>query len=523
MYDVIIIGSGVSGVASALELSSAEIKLLMLDVGYEAHKSIINQNNLYKLKEEENTVNFLIGENFEYFNEEKQKLPSKLKAPYLSFVTKKSNFFSINQKNYNAITSYAKGGLANAWGNGLMRFSKSEFDDLPIGLDDLIPYYEKLEKEIGISGKNDDLIQFFGEINDLQEPLKRSKKTQIIYKRYEKRKEFLNKKGIFLGTPRIGVSDNDYGPRDKCKYDNLEFWQPNHKSLYSPSMTLDKLIYEDKLYYKNRIFVDSWRKVDGIIEVIAYHINTKEKFRFKTKKLILAAGTLNTSRIVLKSRKDYKTKLTFTDNPAIQLPIFFPTLIGDALETNCFGLTQLNLFYKSQILKENVIGAILEITSPLRNEFLDKFPFGLKDNINFIKYILPSMMACQVFLPSIEGLSAELTLLENGDIDIKGKENDIPKNIIKEAVNNLKKLGILTFENFAIKVSNGNGIHYGGTLPMSKYPVSPYQTTIFGELSEDKDIYIVDGSCLGKIPATNYSLSVMANSMRISKKVLETL
>jgi choline dehydrogenase-like flavoprotein len=519
MYDVIIIGSGASGVASALEFSSHNIKPLMLDVGYEASETIENDENLYKLKEKEQTSSFLIGKDFDYFKKEKQKLPSKLKSPYLDFVTKKPDSFSIKQNNYNVITSYAKGGLANAWGNGLMRFSKDEFDELPISLDDLIPYYEKLELEIGISGRNDDLVEFFGKCDPLQNPLDRSKKTKILYDRYLSRKDKLNKKGTFLGTPRIGVSNNDYDVRDKCKYDNLEFWQPNHKSLYSPSMTLDKLIAEDKLEYKNSIFVDRWEKVNGIIEVVGYHIDTKKEFRFKTKKLVLAAGTLNTSRIVLKSRKDYKTKLTFFDNPAIQLPIFFPTLIGDTLDIDSFGLIQLNLFYKSEILKKNAIGAVLEITSPMRNEFLDKFPFGIKDNIKFIKYVLPCMMACQVFLPSSKELSAKLSLEENGDIIINSKEDDIPQNLIDEATKKLQELGMMTFSNFAIKVSHGNGIHYGGTLPMSKNPTSAYQTTIDGELSQDKDIFIVDGSCFGYIPATNYSLSVMANAMRISKKI----
>jgi choline dehydrogenase-like flavoprotein len=519
MYDVIIIGSGASGVASALEFSHHNIKPLMLDVGYEAKKIIKNEDNLYNLKIKEQTSSFLIGDNLEYFNSDKQKLPSKLKSPYLHFVTKKPNFFSIKQNNYNAITSYAKGGLANAWGNGLMRFSKDEFSELPIDLEDLVLYYEKLESEVGISGLNDDLVEFFGKCNNLQNPLKRSTKTKILYDRYLSRKDKLNKKGTFLGTPRIGVSNNDYDVRDRCKYDNLEFWQPNHMSLYSPSMTLDKLIASDKLEYKNSIFVDRWEKVNGMIEVVGYHIDTKEEFKFKTKKLVLAAGTLNTSRIVLKSRKDYKTKLTFFDNPAIQLPIFFPTLIGNALETDSFGLIQLNLFYKSKILDKNAIGAILEITSPLRNEFLDKFPFGIKDNINFIKYVLPCMMACQVFLPSIKELSAKLSLEENGDIIIDSEKDDIPKNLISEATNKLKELGILTFESFAIKVSHGNGIHYGGTLPMSENPTSAYNTTIDGELSQDKDIFIVDGSCFGYIPATNYSLSVMANAMRVSHKI----
>ena len=242
MYEVIIVGTGASGVASALELSEHKIKSLIVDVGYTANEIIKDPKNLYEMKKERDCSDFLIGEKFRYFNEEKQKLPVKLKSPYFDFVTKKVDFFQIEQRNYNAITSFAKGGLANAWGNGLMRLSREEFKDLPIELDDLLPFYKKLESEIGISGRNDDLVRFFGESDNLQEPLIRSYKAEKIYTKYLKNKNKLNKQNIYLGTPRIGVSDNFYNGREVCQYDNLEFWQPNHKSLYTPAVTLNKLI-----------------------------------------------------------------------------------------------------------------------------------------------------------------------------------------------------------------------------------------------------------------------------------------
>lgn len=523
MYDVIIVGSGPSGVASALELSEHDIKPLILDVGYTAQKRIENTKNLYGMKADQNCTDFLVGKNFEYFTKDKQNLPAKLKSPYFDFVTKKQPFFEVQQKNYNAITSYAKGGLANAWGSGLMRFSSDEFSGLPITLEDLVPYYEKLEKEIGVSGKNDDLSLFFGYLDHLQEPLNSSKKTLKIYSKYNKNKKLLNKKNIFLGTPRIGVSQNKFDVRDKCKYDNLEFWQPNHSSLYTPSMTLDKLISQNLVDYKSGVFIDRWEKQGDTIKVIGFEVETKKEVAFITKKLILASGTLNTSRIVLKSRKDYETKLNFLDNPAIQFPIFFPSYIGQRLETESFGLTQLNLFYKSEILNKNVIGAIVELTSPLRNEFLDKFPFSFKSNIDCIKYMLPSMMAVQIFLPSDKRLAGKLSLKKDGNIEIVGNELNVDDELIAEATSKLTNIGLLTHKSLAVKISHGNGIHYGGTLPMNSNPLTPYETTIDGELAENKNIYIVDGSTFKVIPATNYSLSVMANSMRITQKMVKTL
>ena len=225
----------------------------------------------------------------------------------------------------------------------------------------------------------------------------------------------------------------------------------------------------------------------------------------------------------MKSKNDYNTNLNFLDNPAIQIPLFFPSMIGSKFETDSFGMGQLNLFYKSKILDKNIIGAILELTSPLRNEFLNKFPFSIKKNIDSIKNILPAMMAIQIFLPSDSKINAKLSLQKNGSILLDGSSQQIDDNLVDEAIKVLRALGLLTHRGFAVKVSHGNGIHYGGTLPMKKSPSSEFHTTINGELFKEEGVFIVDGSILEVIPSTNYSLTIMANSMRIVNNIIKGL
>ncbi|WP_333804608.1 hypothetical protein [Sulfurospirillum sp.] len=517
-YDIIIVGSGASASASALQLSHMGIKPLVIDVGLSPVHRIENQENLYTLKSLQDCSSFLVGNSLEYFNPEKQVLPAKLKSPYFQYVTDDPDFFKVSQTHYNVITSYAKGGLGVAWGNGLMRFSEEDFLELPITFEDIVPFYKTLESHIGISGENDDLSRFFGMLDTLQRPLKLSQKSQKIANYYSKNRTTLHEKNIFLGRPRIGVSDNTFHQRDRCSYDNLEFWQPDHTALYTPVMTLQELIVHDKIVYQGNCFVDHWVENEGKIEVVGYDITSKEEYRFKAKKIIIAAGVVNTARIVLKSRNDYTTKLRLTDNPAIQFPFFFPGHFGKPLEIDSFGLTQLSMIYKSKLLKKKIIGAFVEVTSPMRSEFFDKFPFPATDNLNFMKYILPGMMASQIFLPSDPEIFAELLLNRENNIDIIGTGHEIPQPLIHEAVEVLRSLGLLTLEGFAYRVSHGNGIHYGGTLPMSLNPTSPYETTVNGELPENKNVYIADGSTFKCIPATNYSLTLMANAMRIAQQ-----
>ena len=64
---------------------------------------------------------------------------------------------------------------------------------------------------------------------------------------------------------------------------------------------------------------------------------------FKCKKLLLAAGTINSAKIVLNSKKDFESKLSLKDNSLVQVPLIFPSFIGSRLEKDALSLTNLNV------------------------------------------------------------------------------------------------------------------------------------------------------------------------------------
>ena len=66
--------------------------------------------------------------------------------------------------------SYAQGGLANAWGAGVYEFDDKDLSGFPFKSSELRKYYDVLKREIGVSGRKDDLSEYFGETSNLQEP-----------------------------------------------------------------------------------------------------------------------------------------------------------------------------------------------------------------------------------------------------------------------------------------------------------------------------------------------------------------
>jgi len=72
---------------------------------------------------------------------------------------------------------------------------------------------------------------------------------------------------------------------------------------------------------------------------------------------------------------------------------------------------------------------------------------------------------------------------------------------------------------FFLKIPKvGSGVHYGGTIPMSKTPTQ-FESDIFGKPYGLLNIHAVDSTIFPSIPATPITFPIMANAYRIATEV----
>ncbi len=527
MFDVVIIGSGLSGVAAALGFAKKGIKPCLIDVGSKPGILPPITENFYEYRKTTDSSSLMLGDQLEGLHNLLNKdhhLPVKLTSPRMQFVVRGSQSFSPTiEKNYRLVQSFASGGLANAWGAGVYRYSKRDLSGFPVGAAELSPYYEELKQEMGISGSNDDLVTYFDHEEFLQQPLELSANAARLYEKYSRHKKKINREGIFFGRPRLAVLSEDLGERKACDYSNLEFWQPDLSYIYTPTLTLKKLIKEEKIIYKSGYLVKSWTREDENLIIYSEDIRDKTIVPFKCRKLVLAAGAVNSARLALASRRDFQTRLNLLDNPALQFPFIFPSRIGSRLETRAFGLTQLNIVFDLEEEKSLLQGSVLEVTSPARAEFFQNFPFSARDNMVLMRNLLPAMMVLQLFFSSAPENGAELRLNTEEKLELSGKDFPFQDQRIKSVLKTFRKLGAYCFPSLVVKVPNGFGIHYAGTLPMESKPKRAYTCGTNGELFEEPGVFVADASVLPVLPAKNCSYFVMANAMRTADFISSVL
>lgn len=522
IHEVIIVGSGPTGIAAALGFVENGIKPLILDVGHQPGNDKPVNCNFYDYRKSHDSFDLMIGKNYDGLSNvmNKKNLPPKLTSPHMQFVIKDAEKMSpVNEKGFHVIQSFAMGGLANAWGAGLYRCIDDELINLPVQASELSPYYDKLTKEIGISGDDDDLTPFFDSTESLLPPLKLSIKSKRLFFRYQKKRKKLNAQGIYLGRPRLGVLSEDYQNRSKYEYYNVETWLPNLPYIYTPSFTLQRLLKEDKIIYHKSVLVKCWSRAGNYLTVHAVNINDRTNISFECRRLVLAAGTINTAKITLNSKKDFKIKLPLLDNPLIQIPLIFPSFIGRKFETEAFGLTNLNIILNFKKYNMRLQGSIIELTSSARAVFYDKFPLSSKANLSLINVLSSSILVLFLYFPSSKENSGYLMLKPDSKLEVHSIPYKINKSIIKKIIRTFISMGILTNHRLVRYSTPGYAIHYAGTMPMVKNPAQDYQCNEWGEMHKERGVYVVDGSLFSYLPAKNISFTLMANSMRIADNI----
>ncbi|MER2598038.1 MAG: GMC oxidoreductase [Caldilineales bacterium] len=518
MHDVLIIGAGAAAAAAAFELAQRGIRPLMLDAGaVDDNPTPRVEGNLYDFRRHHDSFDLHIGADYRGLAHLVSAEPAiaKLQAPHMAYVTRDAEVLGpLSQQNFAAIQSFALGGLGNAWGAGLYRWIAADLHDFPLTLTELEPYFDKLTAEIGINGAEDDLAEFFGNPAGLQPPLTLSHNAQQVWQAYQHHRTSLRRRGIALGRPRTGVLSRAHDGRPACDYSNLEFWQAQ-PYVFTPAQMLRKLNAAGQLNYYGDMLALRWQEHADHVTVTARRLDGGREAQFSARRVLLAAGAINSARLALQSAGDTLTRLPLLENPILQIPLILPASLGRRLDTHSFGLVQLNLVWQAAAWQTLLQGSLIELTAPLRAEFFGRFPLAGRSNLALLREMLPAMLMLQLYFPAQVQPPARLGLLADSRLRIEGASFAPDLSRLQPLLGALRSLGLWTHPALIQQPVTGHAIHYAGTLPMRSHPHA-YQCRPDGRLHGSERVFVADSASFSSLSAKNMSLGMMANAMRIA-------
>jgi choline dehydrogenase-like flavoprotein len=244
--------------------------------------------------------------------------------------------------------------------------------------------------------------------------------------------------------------------------------------------------------------------------------------------LALAAGTLSTTRIVLESiyRESGKVERFhgLMDNRQILVPYLNLRLIGAGNEPRNYQYHQVAMGLESEDgdPKGYVHGQITTLTTGLVHPIIQNLPLNLGTALYFFRNVRAALGVVNINLHDTRRPENYVTIepVPGGGpsrlVARYASTSDEPariKRVLARTKQALWKLGCIVPPPMVHVRHMGAGVHYSGTLPMSK---SGTEHTVTAECRSNDftNLYIADGSSFPFLPAKNLTFTLMANATR---------
>ncbi|MBZ5856667.1 GMC oxidoreductase [Flavihumibacter profundi] len=307
-YDAIVVGSGISGGWAAKELCEKGLKTLVLERGRDVvhiKDYTDTSKNLWELPhrggitQEDRRINPIQTKVYAYNEVSKHFLVNDQNHPY------------IQKKPYIWIRGYQVGGRSLVWGRMCLRFSDLDFEanlkegvgvDWPIRYKDLAPWYDYVEKFVGVSGNRDGIAHLPDgcfmpamEMNCMEKEI--AKRMQVVYN---------EERQLIIG--RTANHTHKIGDRGPCQYRNkCEQGCPFGGYFSSNSATLPAAMKTGKLTLRpfsivsEVLYDNEKKKAIGVRIIDTETLKTEE---FYARVIFLNVSTINTAALLLRSVSD---------------------------------------------------------------------------------------------------------------------------------------------------------------------------------------------------------------------------
>ncbi|MDY7577614.1 FAD-dependent oxidoreductase [Herbaspirillum sp. RTI4] len=512
-FDVIIVGSGPAGVSAAFPLVAAGWKVLMVDGGEVPSGKLPQQSFLEARTSDPEQWKWMVGENFHALSMREAVSPKMRVASHSHVFSGFNQHNRINAENFISVGSLAPGGLSNAWGCGVAKFSSAELDQFPFPSTALDIAYQSVAKRMGISGpRGDDLSDYFGLDSCSQAAIDMDPMHQSMFGKYGANRVYLHKLGVRFGRSRLAALSADHNGRQGCNLSGNCLYGCDRGALYSATDDL-RALKKFTNFHHLALVVDGIRKnadgwsIDGQFEQVGK--------TFSASKILLAAGTIASTRLALKTL-DLQNPVRLLSCPTAAFVLCLPSFFG-AARTPAFGFGQISFVLS---LREDVsaLGATFATSGLPLSEFARYMPLRRRYGIDLLKSLLSSCVVGNLFLPGhLSDNQARLD--QDGVLQIKGGYHHETDDLLTTAHARLRKayrrLGAYMLPTSFTAGKPGGDIHYAGTLPMRKNPI-PGESDASGQLFGLAGVYVVDGACLPVLPEKSHTLTIMANAHRIA-------
>ncbi|MEX2048836.1 MAG: GMC oxidoreductase [Gemmatimonadota bacterium] len=530
---IVVVGSGPSGVHFAQTLLAKGHDVTLIDAGRTPPDPVMPDRGLNELKEElDDPAAYFLGRNFEGVSLPRDSDEYYGIPPHKQYIFDVPPELECRADGFEPLFSFAQGGLAQAWTGGCYPFNEHELAEFPFPAEALSPAYDEVAKRIGISGLIDDLAPFIPAHEHLQGPLPLDESSEILLRRYERRRAILNAgHGLYLGRSRVATLTRPLGDREPCSRLGRCLWGCPTSSLYTPELTLKECLRSSRFRYVPGVYVTSFRCDDRrrVNAVVAKPVAGGDPIEIPAGRLALAAGALSTTRILLQSVFESSGELPrlggLMDNRQVLVPFSNLRMLGRPFEPRNYQYNKLCLGIEVERPAEYVHGLVTTLTTAMIHPIAQQLPLDLATALYVTRAMHSTLGLVNLNFHDTRREDNQVWLTPRGDENLPrltmayrppSDEGDRLRYATKVLRRALLRLGCVVPPGMVHARPMGSGVHYSGTLPMTLED-RPYTTRPDGSSRDFDGLVVVDGATFPFLPAKNITFTLMANAVRIAE------
>ena len=420
-----------------------------------------------------------------------------------------------------SVVSGAYGGFSNVWGAQIMPFSAATFDRWPIASEEMDPHYRFALDEMTLTGDEDDLSALFPLLISARPLPKLADRTRKVLDRYQSKRAYVQSLGITLGRARLAMRSED------CSKCGLCMTGCPYELIYSASHTFDRLRAMGRIKYRSGVMALKLAEIDSIPHVDVRDLQTERVERISADRIYVACGGIGTTRLVLSSLGLYGRAVELGESVQFVMPALSKSPTTDPRRERDFTLNQFNVvydvsgdgfdlcqihFYPYNPVFETSLPRVMQhpMAKPIATALLRRVSVGLG--------YIPSWASPKVKVTAYarpEGSLPELVV----DREPSSGWPPMLRSMSLALMRAAPSLDLWPILPMTTVSPAAKSYHFGGSFPHSDTR-SGLGTDRLGRLDRWNSIHLVDASVFPNVPATTFTLTIMANAHRIATESL---
>ncbi len=530
-FDLLIVGSGPSGVQAAVEATAHGAKVGLVDIGGtdDRYDSLIPGKSFTDLRQNDpGQQQYLLGDP-EAALANLTRAGAHLTPPRQYMVRDMDQLFPLESQSFFPLQSTSAGGLGISWGANVYTLEDFELQRVGLPVEELKACYEKVAADVGVSGPTDSFGKFLADISCRQPPLSLDTNARSILGNYQRAEDKHAKKGFRLGQAALAVLSQNLGDRQANQYTDMDFYGDVGFSVYRPQFTLQTLRSLSNFTYLTRLQAISFEDAnDDGIRLKCRNLQTGNEEILTARRLVLAAGAINSGKLALRSLPQFGNRLPILCNPNHWIAAINLAMLGRPADDPRYSLAQLTALQRAPgNMQDYVLAQFYSYRSLLYFRMLRTIPLPPRLGVTFLRLISTALTCVNLHFSDSVADSKWIELKQQGGREVFSAHYEPTPEQARtirqgERLMLRRLLSIRCLPMGIARPAHGASIHYAGTLPASETD-QPFRCDPNGRLYRTRNVYVADGSSWKFLPAKGLTFTLMANARRVAAKALENL